>query len=100
MQLPAIHSSNIPAAPTTLVQPVTRPSAVAPSSSLPSATLGNLSEAAKPTFQALQAAATLPPAANPAFVLPANGNFLRLFAALQAAAAERIYPAPVFSFTA
>jgi hypothetical protein len=66
----------------------------------PPATLGNLSEAAKPAFEALQASVALPPSSSPGFVLPANGDFLRLFSAVSAIAAERIYPAPVFSFSA
>jgi len=61
---------------------------------------GNLSEAARPVYQALQAAIALPPSATPEFILPAGGSFLRLFTAVQAVAAERIYPAPIFSFSA
>lgn len=61
---------------------------------------GNLSEAARPVYEALQAAAAFPPSTNPAYMLPSNGNFLRLFSAVQAVAVERIYPAPIFSFTA
>lgn len=61
---------------------------------------GNLSQVAHPVYEALQAAATLPPSPNPTFIPPANGNALRLYAAVQALAAERIYPAPVFSFRA
>ncbi len=61
---------------------------------------GNLSQAAQPVFDALQSAAAFPPSADPTYVLPANGSFLRLFNAVQAIAAERVYPAPVFSFTA
>jgi hypothetical protein len=62
---------------------------------------GNLSEAAKPVFEALQSAAAFPPSATPTYVLPTDGSdFLRLFTAVQAIAAERIYPAPVFSFQA
>jgi hypothetical protein len=61
----------------------------------------SLSAQAAPTFAVLQAGAGLPPSANPAYVLPASAQgFLRLFAALQAVAVERIYPAPVFSFQA
>jgi len=61
----------------------------------------NLSEAAKPVYQALQSAAAFPPSANPSYVLPVQtGNFLRLFSTVQAIAAERLYPAPVFSFLA
>ena len=61
---------------------------------------GNLSQAAGPVYEALQAASTLPPAPNPTFIPPASGNALRLYAAVQALAAERVYPAPVFSFRA
>ena len=61
---------------------------------------GNLSAAAAPVYQALQAASSLPPSVSPSFILPANGNALRLYAAVQAIATERIYPAPVFSFRA
>jgi hypothetical protein len=82
----------------TLVLSPLRP-AVAAATQAP-ATLGNLSEAAKPAFEALQASVALPPSSSPGFVLPANGNFLRLFSAVTAIAAERVYPAPVFSFSA
>lgn len=106
MNLPAIRSTD---APVVVLPP---PTPVVPAASLvPAAPFrapayrfddasGNLSQAAKPVFEALQAAVALPPSSNPAFVLPANGDFLRLFAAVQAIAAERIYPAPVFSFSA
>ncbi len=60
----------------------------------------NLSQAAYPVYQSLQAAATIPPSSDPMFVPPANGNALRLYSAVQAIAAERVYPAPVFSFSA
>lgn len=66
-----------------------------------SAARGNLSQAAQPVFEALQSAAALPASANPTYVLPVMGsNYLRLFSAVQAIAAERVYPAPVFSFSA
>ena len=61
---------------------------------------GNLSQTAYPVYEALQAATTLPPSADPTFVPPPDGNALRLYAAVAAIAAERVYPAPVFSFTA
>jgi len=48
----------------------------------------------------LQSAGVIPPSSDPTFVPPASGSALRLFAAVQAVAAERIYPAPVFSFSA
>lgn len=83
-----------PAHPVTPVAEVTRVQAAAPAS------YGNLSQAAQPVFAALQSVAAFPPSADPSYVLPPNGNFLRLFSAVQAIAAERIYPAPVFSFTA
>ena len=65
-----------------------------------SATHGNLSQAAAPVFEALQSAAEFPPSMDPTYVLPVGGDYLRLFSAVQAIAAERVYPAPVFSFTA
>jgi hypothetical protein len=70
--------------------------AVVPSAATPK----NLSEAAHPVYQALQSAGAIPPSSDPTFVPPASGSALRLFAAVQAVAAERIYPAPVFSFSA
>jgi len=63
--------------------------------------LTNLTEASKPVYQALQSAAAYPPSTYPSYVLPTNtSSFLRLFSTVQAIAAERIYPAPVFSFLA
>ncbi|HTX56823.1 MAG TPA: hypothetical protein VMD47_06935 [Candidatus Acidoferrales bacterium] len=61
----------------------------------------NLTEASRPTFQALQSAAALPASVNPGYVLPSNtSDFLRLFSVVQSTAVERIYPAPIFSFLA
>jgi hypothetical protein len=108
MNLPALRSIDLPipaalpvtAAPPTTVLNLPRASSFAAPAYGFAGTAGNLSQAAKPVFEALQAAAAFPPSANPTYVLPANGNFLRLFSAVQAIAAERVYPAPVFSFTA
>ncbi|HTV94050.1 MAG TPA: hypothetical protein VMG98_15195 [Verrucomicrobiae bacterium] len=107
MNLPAVHSAGAPLAislpaSTPVVTAATLPRAVTFGESTYrfAGPLGNLSEAAKPVFEALQAAAALPPSSNPGFVLPANGDFLRLFSAVTAIAAERIYPAPIFSFSA
>jgi hypothetical protein len=97
MDVSAIRSSE----PTVAISP--QPSRVVPATptatALPAAS-SNLSEAAKPVYQALQAATTIPPSADPTFVPPSGGNALRLYAAVQAIAAERVYPAPVFSFSA
>ncbi|MGC2128513.1 MAG: hypothetical protein WA629_00330 [Candidatus Aquilonibacter sp.] len=60
----------------------------------------NLSQAAYATYQVLQSVAGIPPSSDPTFVPPPNGNALRLYSAVQAIAAERVYPAPVFSFSA
>jgi hypothetical protein len=61
----------------------------------------NLTEVSKPVFQALQSITALPPSTNPSYVLPSNtSNLLRLFSVIQSIAVDRIYPAPVFSFTA
>jgi len=79
------------------VAPVAEVAHVAPA---PPAVPGNLSQAAQPVYDALQSAPALPPSATPLFIPPVNGNVLRLYAAVQALAAERIYPAPVFSFRA
>jgi hypothetical protein len=114
MQLPAISSSHLPlpAAPT--VPPVPAPTETLPRATLAFAApaygfadydhslsqLTNLSQVSKPVYEALQSASAFPPSANPTYVLPPNSNFLRLFSAVQAIAAERIYPAPVFSFRA
>ncbi len=88
--------SLVPARPA--VAPV---AAVAPAPRKPAATASqNLSQAAFPTYQALQSAAVVPPSTDPTFVPPANGNALRLYSAVQAIAAERVYPAPIFSFSA
>ncbi|MGA7569248.1 MAG: hypothetical protein WCC70_04755 [Candidatus Aquilonibacter sp.] len=59
----------------------------------------NLSQTAYPTYQALQSVTAIPPSSDPTFVPPPNGNALRLYAAVQAIAAERVYPAPIFSFS-
>jgi hypothetical protein len=94
----------VAAAPETLTLPPAHP--VAPVAEVarvqPStwASHANLSQAAQPVFEALQSAAAFPPSATPSYVLPPNSNILRLFSAVQAIAAERVYPAPVFSFTA
>ncbi len=107
MNLPAVHSTGAAVA---ISLPA--PSPVVTAATLPRAasfgesayrfanSVTNLSEAAKPVFDALQAAVALPPSSNPGYVLPANGNFLRLFSAVTAIAAERVYPAPIFSFSA
>jgi hypothetical protein len=59
----------------------------------------NLSLAAAPVYQALQSAWAAADAHVPLFVLPPDGgSVLRLYEAVQAIAAERVYPAPVFSF--
>jgi hypothetical protein len=60
----------------------------------------NLSQTAYPTYQALQSVAGIPPSSDPTFVPPASGNALRLYSAVQAIAAQRVYPAPIFSFSA
>jgi hypothetical protein len=98
--IPAVQSEPIPAISTGAVQNLPRPSSFAAPSYGFSGSAANLSQAAKPVFEALQSAAAFPPSADPTYVLPVNGNFLRLFSAVQALAAERVYPAPVFSFTA
>ena len=91
---------NVPAVrPTDATVVLTLPPA-SPVVARPASPVENLSAAAKPVFEALQATAALPPSSNPGFVLPANGDFLRLFSAVSAIAAERIYPAPIFSFSA
>ncbi len=106
MNLPAIHATGptalLPSAtPVTAASNLVRAQAFGVSSYRFANPAGNLSEAAKPIFEALQSAAAFPPSANPTYVLPVNGsNFLRLFTAVQALAAERVYPAPVFSFRA
>ncbi|HEX8806219.1 MAG TPA: hypothetical protein VF741_04680 [Candidatus Aquilonibacter sp.] len=110
MNLPAIRTTDILPAVATPSVAVTPPTAVLDAPHATSAfsgshygfvgSAGNLSEAAKPVFEALQSAAAFPPSTNATYVLPINGNFLRLFSAVQAVAAERVYPAPVFSFTA
>jgi hypothetical protein len=114
MNLPMIRTTDLALPFATPLPPVTPPTEsiprAAPAFSAPSyefadfddsfARLANLSEVSEPVYQALQSAAAFPPSANPGYVLPSNGNFLRLFNAVQAIAAERIYPAPVFSFRA
>lgn len=80
--------------------PVTPVAEVVRAAPLATPAPGNLTQAASPVYEALQAAATLPPSPNPTFIPPATGNALRLYAAVQALAAERVYPAPVFSFRA
>ncbi|MGB6984941.1 MAG: hypothetical protein WBD74_03070 [Candidatus Aquilonibacter sp.] len=87
LNLPPAHPV-VPVAEAVRVQPAAAPAQ------------GNLSQAAYPVYEALQAAAALPPSPNPTFIPPASGNALRLYAAVQALAAERVYPAPVFSFRA
>jgi hypothetical protein len=97
MHVTAIQSNQptvAPSPPPSRVVPATVTAAALPPAS------SNLSEAAKPVFQALQATASVPPSSDPGFVLPANGDFLRLFSAVSAIAAERVYPAPIFSFSA
>jgi hypothetical protein len=96
MHVSAIQSNE----PTVAISlPTTRVATTATAAALPVAS-SNLSEAAKPVYQALVAAATIPPSTDPTFVPPSSGNALRLYSAVQAIAAERIYPAPVFSFSA
>jgi hypothetical protein len=106
MQLPALRMTDLvpavnsqPAFSPSAVQTLPRASSQAPSYAF-AGSAGNLSQAAKPVFEALQSAAAFPPSASPTYILPVNGNFLRLFSAVQALAAERVYPAPVFSFIA
>ncbi len=60
----------------------------------------NLSQLAAPVYQALQSTAAFPPSSDPTFVVPLGTGVLRLYEAVQAIAAERLYPAPVFSFAA
>jgi hypothetical protein len=61
----------------------------------------NLSQAAAPVYAALQSAWALETSSVPAFILPpAGASVLRLFEAVAAIAAERVYPAPIFSFAA
>jgi hypothetical protein len=105
MNLPAIRAAESttilpPATPVTAAANLVRAPAFGVSTYHFANPVGNLSEAAKPVFEALQSAAAFPPSAIPTYVLPTNGNFLRLFSQVQAIAAERIYPAPVFSFSA
>lgn len=104
MNLPAIRTTAPtvlpPATPVTAAANLVRSPAFGVSTYRFANPAGNLSEAAKPVYEALQSAAALPPTTNPGYVLPANENILRLFSAVQAIAAERIYPAPVFSFSA
>jgi hypothetical protein len=64
----------------------------------PDSSPSDLSQAARPVYEALQSAWTVPASKAPAFVLPPSGGVLRLFEAVQAIAAERVYPAPIFSF--
>jgi len=106
MNLPAVRPGDAPAVLSPPSLPAVTPAALRQAAPLDESahqiagSLGNLSAAAKPVYEALQAAGSLPPAADPTFVLPANGDFFRLFSAIQAAQAERIYPAPIFSFSA
>jgi hypothetical protein len=60
----------------------------------------NLTQLAAPVYQALQSTAAFPASSDPAFVVPLGTGVLRLYEAVQAIAAERVYPAPVFSFAA
>jgi hypothetical protein len=60
----------------------------------------NLTQLAAPVYQALQSTAAFPASSDPAFVVPLGLGVLRLYEAVQAIAAERVYPAPVFSFAA
>jgi hypothetical protein len=90
---PPTHALDLsPAHPVSPVVPVSTAQVVA--------TPKNLSDAAYPTYQALQSTGAIPPSTDPTFVPPPGGNALRLYSAVQAIAAERIYPAPVFSFSA
>jgi hypothetical protein len=99
--VPAVTSQSIPMASPITVQNLPRASSFQEPTYGFVGSAGNLSQAAKPVFEALQSAAAFPPSAVPSYVLPVNGsNFLRLFTAVQEIAAERIYPAPVFSFQA
>jgi hypothetical protein len=97
MHVTAIQSNQPAVAPSPSLSRIAPATATA--AALPPAS-SNLSEAARPAFQALQSSASVPPSSNPGFVLPANGDFLRLFSAVSAIAAERVYPAPIFSFSA
>ncbi len=114
MHLSAVSSPHLPVPAASTVPPVAAPTETLPRAALAFAApaygfadyddslsdLTNLSQVSKPVYEALQSAAAFPPSANPSYVLPPNSNFLRLFSAVQAIAAERIYPAPVFSFRA
>lgn len=93
--VPTVETIALP--PTHAVSPVAQVVRAAPETPVAK---GNLSQVAAPVYEALQSAAALPPSPNPTFIPPATGNALRLYAAVQALAAERVYPAPVFSFRA
>ncbi len=93
--VPAAETITLPAA--HAVSPVAQLARATPETPVAK---GNLSQVAAPVYEALQSAAALPPSPNPTFIPPATGNALRLYAAVQALAAERVYPAPVFSFRA
>jgi hypothetical protein len=61
----------------------------------------NLSQQAAGTYHVLSGGAAFPASNTPTFVLPANARgLIQLYNAIQAIAVERVYPAPIFSFSA